>query len=133
MNDPQGPPTPCLALVPADPPGKVSSAGRPAVITPEIRDKLEYVFAFGGADKEARLFADIGLETLYHYQRNNPESGERKDLLKSSPILKARMTLVNTVARVPHQHAMGREGPQPPAGAEAEHRGDAGRWRLGAG
>jgi hypothetical protein len=68
-----------------------------SVITPEILDKLEYVFSLGGTDKEACLLADIGLETLYRYQRNHPEFGERKELLKSKPIFKARMTLVEAL------------------------------------
>jgi hypothetical protein len=81
MNDPQEQPTPCLALVPVDPPAKPLNAGRPTVMTPEIIAKLEYVFALGGTDKEACLYADIGLETLYNYQRNHPEFAERKALL----------------------------------------------------
>src|SRR5918998_4282646 len=93
MHDTPEQPTPCLALVPYKPPSKPSNAGRPTVITPEILAKLEYVFSLGGTDKEACFFADIGLETLYRYQRNHPEFGERKELLKSNPILKARTTL----------------------------------------
>lgn len=85
MNDPQEQPTPCLALVPVDPPAKPLNAGRPTVMTPEIIAKLEYIFALGGTDKEACLYADIGLETLYNYQRNHPEFAERKALLKETP------------------------------------------------
>ena len=100
MNDSPEQPSPCLALVPVDPPGKVSNAGRPTVMTPEIIDKLEYVFAFGGTDKEACLFAGLGMETLYNYQRNHPEFAEQKDLLKSNPILLARMTLVKELGNI---------------------------------
>jgi hypothetical protein len=94
MNDAPEQPSPCLASVPYTPPSKPSNAGWPPVITPEILDKLEYVFSLGGTDKEACLFAEIGLETLYRYQRTHPKFGERKELLKSKPILKARVTLV---------------------------------------
>jgi hypothetical protein len=56
MNDTPEQASPCLALVPVDPPAKPSNAGRPTVITPEILDKLEYVFALGGTDKRSLSF-----------------------------------------------------------------------------
>lgn len=67
--------------------------GRPTVVTPEIISKLEEVFALGGSDLEACLFAGISKTTLYEYQKNNPEFTERKEELKETPILKARRTI----------------------------------------
>lgn len=98
MNDPQEQLSPCLALVPYNPPPKPKHpGGRPTVMTPETIDKLEYVFALGGTDKEACLYADISLQALYDYQTKHPEFVERKELLKSKPILKARTTLVEAL------------------------------------
>lgn len=71
--------------------------GRPTVITPEIINKLEEVFAIGGTDNEACFYADIGKTTLYNYQQDHPEFVERKEALKERPILKARQTVVKAL------------------------------------
>jgi hypothetical protein len=68
--------------------------GRPTVMTQETIDKIEYVFAMGGTDKEACLFADISHQTLYDFQDKFPEFIERKEALKQNPMLKARTTIV---------------------------------------
>lgn len=62
-------------------------------MTPETIDKLEEVFALGGTDKEACLFANIGMSTLYKYQEEFPEFVDRKEALKQTPLLKARRTI----------------------------------------
>ncbi len=71
--------------------------GRPTVMTPEIISKLEEVFAIGGSDLEACFYAGISHESLYKYQRENPEFTERKEALKERPILKARQTIVKSL------------------------------------
>lgn len=70
------------------------SVGRPTIMTPEVLNKLEEVFAIGGTDKEACFYADISHQTLYDYQAEHPEFVERKEALKERPILKARQTIV---------------------------------------
>jgi len=66
-------------------------------ISPDIILKLEHAYAMDCTDKEACLFAGTTLSTLYAYQRDNPEFGERKEILKQNPILKARTRVVTAV------------------------------------
>lgn len=73
---------------------EVKPVGRPTVMTPEILNKLEEVFALGGTDKEACFYAGISHQALYNYQHDHPEFIERKEALKERPILKARQTIV---------------------------------------
>lgn len=68
--------------------------GRPTVITEEVIRKMEEVFAWGGTDLEACLYADISKTALYEFQKDNPEFAERKEKLKERPFLKARQTIV---------------------------------------
>jgi hypothetical protein len=55
--------------------------------------KLELAFAGGHSDAEACLIAGINQRTLTRYEDKNPEFAEKKELLKNTPILKARQTL----------------------------------------
>lgn len=71
--------------------------GRPTVMTPDVLNKLEEIFALGGTDTEACLYADISPGTLYKYQKEHPEFIERKEALKETPFLKARRTIVNSL------------------------------------
>jgi len=73
---------------------KKHAGGRPTIIKDSILQKLEYVFAIGGSDKEACFYANISNQTLYNYQSKNPKFIERKEALKNSPTLKARETVV---------------------------------------
>lgn len=77
----------------------MAKEGRPTVMTPETIDKLEEVFALGGTDKEACLFANIGMSTLYKYQEEFPEFVERKAALKETPVLQARRTVVESLKK----------------------------------
>lgn len=74
-----------------------NKGGRPRVINESVLDKLEEVFALGGTDEEACLFANIAVDTLYKYQRENPEYIKRKEELKETPILKARRTVIDSL------------------------------------
>ena len=78
-----------------------SKAGRHTVMTELTIKKLEEVFAIGGTDEEACMYADISHQTLYTYQEKYPEFVERKEALKERPILKARQTIVNALSN-PH-------------------------------
>jgi len=69
--------------------------GRPSVMTQETIDKLEEAFSWGCTDIEACLNADIDKSTLYKYQQAHPEFIDRKETLKSNPIRKARLSVVN--------------------------------------
>lgn len=71
--------------------------GRPTVMTPELINKLEEVFAIGGTDEEACFYADISKQTLYDYQKKFPEFVDRKEALKQKPFLLARRTIVNAL------------------------------------
>lgn len=67
--------------------------GRPSKITEETVAKLEFAFSRGLSDREACLFAEISRETLYRYCKKNPEFSDRKELLKDTPILNAKMNI----------------------------------------
>lgn len=71
--------------------------GRPTVMTPDVINKLEQVFAIGGTDKEACSYADISHQTLYDYQKLKPDFVERKEMLKERPFIKARQTIVKAL------------------------------------
>jgi len=67
-----------------------NKGGRPTVMTEEVLRKLEEAFLMGCTDVEACLYADIGQRTLYDYQEANPEYSQRKEVLKSNPIMLAK-------------------------------------------
>ena len=77
-----------------DPKTGKADTGRPTVINKTTLGKLESVFAMGGTDKEACLYAGIAEDTLYSYQKENFKFTEKKGLLKEKPLLKARQTVV---------------------------------------
>lgn len=52
----------------------------------------------GCTDEEACLFADISKPTLYAYQEREPEFLNRKEVLKSNPVMKARLVLLDALA-----------------------------------
>ena len=62
-----------------------------------IIDKLEEVFLLGGTDEEACFYANVGLDSLYHYQKANPEWTERKKLLKQKQFLVARQSIMKGI------------------------------------
>lgn len=79
-------------------PRKYDKPGKPTKMTPETIAKLEEIFALGGTDTEATFYAGINLETLYAYQRKNPDYVKRKEALKETPVLKARRLVVNSLS-----------------------------------
>lgn len=74
-----------------------SKAGRKTKMTPLTLDKLEAAFKVGCPDIEACYYADIGLDTLYNYQKKHPEFSNRKMLWKKRPVLKARQVVVQAL------------------------------------
>src|ERR1043165_8208235 len=68
--------------------------GRPSKLSQAIIDKLEQAFSMGCTDPEACLYANISLSTLYDWQQQFPNLVLRKNLLKQSPVLKARSNLI---------------------------------------
>jgi len=78
-----------------------NKGGRPTIMTTEVVNKLEEVFAIGGSDMEACFYANISKQTLYDYQFKHPEFVDRKEALKEKPILKARQTVVQALSN-PH-------------------------------
>ena len=67
--------------------------GRPSKIDKDVLGKLEQAFSIGASDKQACIYANINPDTLYEYQKKNPEFAERKELLKENPILKAKFAV----------------------------------------
>lgn len=55
---------------------------RPRKITKETVQKLEEGFLMGLSDREACIYADIAVSTLYNYCKKHKEFSERKELLK---------------------------------------------------
>ena len=74
-----------------------NKGGRPTKMSKETIAKLEEVFSLGGSDSEACFYANISKQTLYNYQKENPEFVDRKEALKEKPILKARQTVVKAL------------------------------------
>jgi len=64
--------------------------------------KLEEAFLLGCTDDEACLFANISPSALYDYQNGNKEFTERKALLKQTPVLEARSTVVKAIKTNPN-------------------------------
>ncbi len=75
----------------------IKSAGRPTIMTPEIISQLEKAFSFGYSDLEACFYSNISKSTLYNFQNSNPEFVERKEALKQSLSLKAKMAIYEAI------------------------------------
>lgn len=72
---------------------KKNKVGRPLKIDEVVLGKLEAAFNIGASDLEACKHAGINPDTLYEYQKRHPEYTERKRMLKSNPILKAKFSV----------------------------------------
>lgn len=71
--------------------------GRPTVMTPDVVRKLEQAFSIGCSDREACLFADISTAALYDFCNLNEDFSERKEMLKETPTLYARLNVVRGI------------------------------------
>lgn len=74
------------------------SANSPLIVTKTVIDKLEKAWAMGCSDKEACLYANIGITSLHLYQQHNPDFITRKEILKQNPVLKARQKVVTEIS-----------------------------------
>ena len=70
------------------------TAWRPNKIDEIVLAKLEEGFMMSLTDDECCLYADINPSTLYRYIEKNPEFSKRKELLKRTPNIKAKVKLV---------------------------------------
>lgn len=71
--------------------------GRPTVFDDITLQKLEYGFAHGLSDAQACLYAGIAPSSLYNYQRQNPDFLERKELLKDSITMRAKLNVAGKI------------------------------------
>lgn len=71
--------------------------GRPTVMTDEVISKLEEAFSVGATDLQACFYAEISKESLYRYQKANPEFRERKEGLKNNLQFIAKNVLANSI------------------------------------
>lgn len=71
--------------------------GRPTVMTEETLNKLEDGFVKGLSDREACLYAGISTQTMYNYQHDNPDFIERKELLKDSVKMRAKLNIEEAI------------------------------------
>lgn len=75
-----------------------AGAGRPTVFTQEVVRKLEEVFAIDGSVEEACFYAGIGRATYYEWIKDNTELADRFNSLREKPVLKARETVIKSLA-----------------------------------
>lgn len=59
--------------------------------------KLKMAFSYGATDIEAVAFAELSLDNLYYYQRQNPEFTIEKKSLKSKVLFAARKNVVDRI------------------------------------
>ncbi|MDT0596103.1 hypothetical protein [Glaciecola petra] len=70
-----------------------NKVGRPTKMTESTVQLLEQAFAIGCSDVEACVYAGINKSTLYSYCEKNPGFTDRKETLKTKPIMKAKMVI----------------------------------------
>lgn len=68
-------------------------------MTDEKLQKLRQAFSIGCSDREACVYADVALSTLYNYQNANHEFIEEKAGLKEKPVLLARQVVVKSLEK----------------------------------
>ena len=72
---------------------------RPRKITKETVQKLEEGFLMGLSDREACIYADIAVSTLYDYCKKHKIFG-RKELLKDNIKMKSKLNVAHGIKRV---------------------------------
>jgi hypothetical protein len=73
----------------------INTYGRPTVMTNDVLEKLKQAFLFGCTDIQACAFAGIVRQTMYNYEKENPDFLDMKSEWKENPILKAKATVYN--------------------------------------
>ena len=71
--------------------------GRPSKMTPEAIAKLEFAFCKGFTDQQASDYVSIDISTLYDYCKKHPEFSHKKEKLKRTPNLTAKINLVEAM------------------------------------
>lgn len=72
---------------------------RPRKITKETVQKLEEGFLMGLSDREACIYADIAVSTLYNYCKKHKEFSERKELLKDNIKMKSKLNVAHGIKK----------------------------------
>lgn len=68
-------------------------------MTEAVLGKLKDAFTYGFTDREACLYAGINPSSLYDYCNENPSFSEQKEILKISPRIHAKRTIVEALQR----------------------------------
>lgn len=66
-------------------------------MTKDLLQKLEQAFSNNLSDQEACLYVGISTSTLYNYCKRNRTFLERKELLKKTPWIKAKLNIVGFI------------------------------------
>lgn len=72
--------------------------GKPTVMTDKVLDQLRQAFLWGATNAEACAYADISERPLYEYLSKNPEFKQKIEEWKLAPLLKAKKTVVESLA-----------------------------------
>lgn len=75
----------------------MDKGGQPTKMTEKVLGLLKNAFLMGCSDREACLVAEIDPDTLYEYQKRNPEYAEQKAMWKDNPTVKARKTVYESL------------------------------------
>lgn len=81
---------------------KRKKAGRPTVMTPEVIGKIEQVAALDGSVEEMALYAGVNYTTIYDYLKTHEAFAKRIAMLRETPVLKARQTIVRALGEPGH-------------------------------
>lgn len=71
--------------------------GRPAAMTDKVLAKIEYAAATGCTVEEIALYSGVSVSCIYDYFKKHPHYKEYIDLLKNTPTLKARETVLKSI------------------------------------
>jgi len=75
----------------------MAEVGRPHIVDETVLQKLEEAFLNGASDRQAVFLANISEGTLYNYIKDNPEFGERKELLKQQTAYRAKQVIKEAI------------------------------------
>lgn len=73
----------------------MSEAGRPTVLTEELRLKIEDAASLGATIEEIALHSGVHRSTMYRWMKEDEKLKDRIIELQERPILKARKTIVD--------------------------------------
>lgn len=72
---------------------------RPTKMTAATVKKLYQAFAFGLSDAESALYAGVSKQTIYNYQKDHPEFLDRKEELKETVKMHAKINIARRVTK----------------------------------